>query len=152
MKQYASALPTPPPRPDPVPGHTFEADPYAGARPAQTAALRAAIRRSGGSVGGGWLRGGSPASSSLVASVTVRTACSNAASVRGDTVWTPLTLRTYWRAAASISSLVAAGSRPRSVVMLRHMPSTLPWLSGAAPAPRGPSQPGAGPLPSLGTT
>ena len=66
------------------------------------------MRRSGGCVGGGWVRGGSPASSSVVASVTARTARSNAASVRGDKVWTPLTLRTYWRAAASISSLVAA--------------------------------------------
>jgi hypothetical protein len=33
----------------------------------------------------------------------------------------PLTLRTYWRAAASISSAVAGGSRPRRVVMFRHM-------------------------------
>ena len=33
----------------------------------------------------------------------------------------PLTLRTYWRAAASISSAVAGGWRPRSTVMLRHM-------------------------------
>jgi len=29
---------------------------------------------------------------------------------------------TYWRAAASISATVAAGSSPRRVVMLRHMP------------------------------
>ena len=34
---------------------------------------------------------------------------------------TPLTLRTYWRAAATTSSGVAAGSRPRSVVMFRHI-------------------------------
>jgi hypothetical protein len=33
----------------------------------------------------------------------------------------PLTLRTYWRAAASTSSLVAGGSRPLRVVMFRHM-------------------------------
>ncbi|QGG96187.1 LLM class flavin-dependent oxidoreductase [Actinomarinicola tropica] len=38
----------------------------------------------------------------------------------------PPTLRTYWRAAASISSAVATGSSPRSVVMLRHMRGTLP--------------------------
>ena len=41
--------------------------------------------------------------------------------VVADVVCTPLTLRTYWRAAASISSAVASGSRPRSVVMFRHM-------------------------------
>ena len=34
---------------------------------------------------------------------------------------TPLTFRTYWRAAASISSSVASGSRPRRVVILRHI-------------------------------
>ena len=81
-----------------------------------------AIRRSGGSVGGGDWRGGSCASSSSVASVIRRTAFSKAASVRSEVFCTPLTLRTYWRAAASISSSVAAGSSPRSVVMFRHMP------------------------------
>ena len=35
---------------------------------------------------------------------------------------TPLTLRTYWRAAAAISSAVAAGSSPRNSVMFRHIP------------------------------
>ena len=49
------------------------------------------------------------------------TAASNAASVAGEVFCTPLILRTYWRAAASISSGVATGSSPRSVVMLRHM-------------------------------
>jgi hypothetical protein len=34
-------------------------------------------------------------------------------------------LRTYCRAAASISSGVAPGSSPRSVVMLRHMQPTV---------------------------
>ena len=33
------------------------------------------------------------------------------------------TFRTYWRAADSISSEVAGGSRPRSGVMFRHMPN-----------------------------
>ncbi|EUA54599.1 hypothetical protein I553_1281 [Mycobacterium xenopi 4042] len=33
----------------------------------------------------------------------------------------PLTFRTYWRAAAAISSALAAGTSPRSSVMLRHM-------------------------------
>src|SRR5262249_9329053 len=84
-------------------------------------------RRSGGRVGGGCWRGGSSASSALVASATRATARSNGSWVRLVADCTPLTLRTYWRAAASISSLVAAGSRPRSVVMFRHMPSTLPF-------------------------
>ena len=56
---------------------------------------RAAIRRSGGNVGGGDWRGGSCASSSSVASVIRRTAFSKAASVRSDVFCTPLTLRTY---------------------------------------------------------
>jgi len=87
-----------------------------------TAACRAiAIRRSGGSVGGGCLRGGSSASSAADTSVTAATARSNASTVAGEGFWTPLILRTYWRAAASISSGVACGSRPRSVVMFRHM-------------------------------
>ncbi|WP_232070858.1 hypothetical protein [Mycobacterium lacus] len=37
----------------------------------------------------------------------------------------PLTLRTYWRAAAAISVAVAGGSSPRSSVMFRHMPPTI---------------------------
>jgi tRNA pseudouridine38-40 synthase len=41
--------------------------------------------------------------------------------VRAEVVCTPPTLRTYWRAAASISSAVACGSNPRRVVMLRHI-------------------------------
>jgi hypothetical protein len=82
---------------------------------------RAASRRRGGRVGGGCRRGGNSAKSSVVASCTRRTARSTAASVRGDGDWTPLTLRTYWRAAASISCGVASGCSPRRVVMLRHM-------------------------------
>jgi hypothetical protein len=39
-------------------------------------------------------------------------------------------LRTYWRAAASISSTVASGFKPRRVVILRHMACSL-RLSGA---------------------
>jgi len=53
--------------------------------------------------------------------VIASTARSNASAVAGEGFWTPLILRTYWRAAASISSGVACGSRPRSVVMFRHM-------------------------------
>src|SRR5690606_32372683 len=50
---------------------------------------------------------------------------SNGSLVASDTVCTPLTLRTYWRAAASISSSVADGSRPRRTVMFRHIPLTV---------------------------
>ena len=89
------------------------------------AAAAAAFRRSGGRDGGGCCRGGSVARSSVVALVTWRTARSKAASVRSDVVCTPLTFRTYWRAAASISSAVATGSRPLRVVILRHMPPRL---------------------------
>lgn len=56
---------------------------------------------------------------------TVRTASSKAGPVRVDAAWTPLTLRTYWRAAASISSVVASGSSPLRVVMFRHTPTSL---------------------------
>ena len=56
---------------------------------------------------------------------TMATACSNASSVPAVGRVTPLTLRTYWRAAASISSAVATGSRPLRVVILRHMPPRL---------------------------
>ncbi len=56
-----------------------------------------------------------------MASATVRTAASTAPSVEAEVAWTPLTFRTYWRAAASISSSVAPGSSPRNVVMFRHI-------------------------------
>ena len=70
-----------------------------------------------------------------MASATNATACSKAASVAADVFCTPLTLRTYWRAAASISAVVAGGAKPRRVVMLRHMAATLrplvrEWPSG----------------------
>ena len=57
--------------------------------------------------------------------ITSATAFSNAASVAALAFCTPLILRTYCRAAASISSWVAWGSSPRRVVMLRHMPSKI---------------------------
>ena len=99
---------------------------------------RPASRRRGGRVGGGCRRGGNSAKSSVVASSTWRTARSTASSVRDEGDWTPLTLRTYWRAAASISCDVASGCSPRRVVMLRHMmmrlrglgPSLPPFVSG----------------------
>ncbi len=60
-------------------------------------------------------------------------------SVTADTDWTPPTLRTYCLAAACTSSGVAAGSRPRRVVMFRHMDATLRRAGSArarAPVPR----------------
>jgi hypothetical protein len=65
----------------------------------------------------------------VVAAATSPTARSKATSVFADRVWTPLTFRTYWRAAASISSAVATGSNPRSVVMLRHIARRLSRLA-----------------------
>jgi hypothetical protein len=54
---------------------------------------------------------------------------SMARSMAGEAIWpavlTAATFRTYWRAADSTSSAVAGGSRPRSGVMFRHMPSTI---------------------------
>ena len=72
-----------------------------------------------------------------MAAVTCATARSKASDVAADVDWTPLTLRTYWRAAASISSPVAEGSSPRSVVMFLHMTRTLQVgaLAGLAHAP-----------------
>ncbi len=58
-------------------------------------AFLAEMRRSGGSVGGGCLRGGSVASRAVDALVTWATARSNAFSVAGDVDCTPLILRTY---------------------------------------------------------
>src|SRR5205807_1218000 len=59
------------------------------------------------------------------------TAFSNASTWASVGCVTPLTLRTYWRAAAAISSSVAGGSSPRSVVMLRHMSVHRPSSTGA---------------------
>ena len=50
-------------------------------------------------------------------------ASSMAAATSAFGLATPVTLRTNWRAAASISSRVAGGSSPRSSVMFRHMPA-----------------------------
>ena len=61
----------------------------------------------------------------MVAAAITATAASNGASVAAVVFCTPLILRTYCRAAASISSGVAPGSSPRSVVMLRHMRPTV---------------------------
>src|SRR6185295_8210390 len=94
-------------------------------RRAHFAARRARTsgRRNGGTVLGGCLRGGSAASSRVVVAVTSATAASKASALAAVGRVMPLTLRTYWREAASISSAVAEGSRPRSSVMFRHMPS-----------------------------
>lgn len=56
---------------------------------------------------------------------TSRTATSKASAVTDDGFDTPLTLRTYCWAAATTSSAVAGGWRPRRVVMLRHMAARL---------------------------
>ena len=93
-------------------------------------------RRSGGTVVGGCRRGGKPSRSSAVASPTLRTARSKASSVCPEGEVIPLTLRTYWRAAASISVSVALGSRPRKTVILRHMRATLYGYSGNGPTYR----------------
>ena len=73
----------------------FDTHPPAVTRQEAVAALARAIRRSGGRVGGGCLRGGSSRSSCVEAWVMVSTARSNAASVAGDVFCTPLILRTY---------------------------------------------------------
>src|SRR5215211_3194062 len=126
--------------------------PWAGPASPQPPAMRAwtSGRRRGGSALGGWRRGGRPDSTSAVARATVATACSNAASVAGVGRVTPLTLRTYWRAAASISSVVAGGSRPRRVVMLRHMPPVLSRCSSLrAYRAAGTAEPGRTACPAL---
>lgn len=57
----------------------------------------------GGTVLGGWRRAGSDPSSRIVVAVTSATACSNASRLASEVFWIPLILRTYCRAAASIS-------------------------------------------------
>mgnify|MGYP006969323791 CR=1 FL=1 len=59
--------------------------------------------------------------SRAVLAATSATAASKAASRRDEGVRIPLTLRTYWRAAASTSSVVTAAPGRRSGLMLRHM-------------------------------
>jgi len=88
------------------------------------------MRRSGGSVGGGWRRGGSVASSAAELVAISATARSNASSVAALVEVIPLIFRTNWRAAASTSVGVAGGSSPRRVVMFRHMAEAY----GARPA------------------
>ena len=58
----------------------------------------------------------------VVVSVTSATAASNGSALAVDGCVMPLTLRTYWRATAAISSAVAASCNPRSSVMFRHIP------------------------------
>ena len=67
-------------------------------RAGRQAAQRRQVSAAAGGAAGSW------ASSSVVAAATSPTARSKAASVLAERVWTPLTFRTYWRAAASISS------------------------------------------------
>jgi hypothetical protein len=81
-----------------------------------------ASRRNGGEVLGGWRRGGRASSSRVVVDATSATAISKASAFAGDGWVMPLTLRTYCRAAAEISSAVAGGSSPRNSVMFLHIP------------------------------
>src|SRR5262249_8971669 len=102
--------------------------------------VSATSRRAGaaaGGWGGGAGAGGGPAAGwgwppAPLGPAGRRRARGRPATRRRPRPWRPtggggaaLTVRTYWRAAASISSGVACGCRPRSVVMLRHMPPTL---------------------------
>jgi len=56
-----------------------------------------------------------------VTAATSSTARSNASAFAWDGFCIPLTLRTYWTAAASISSCVVGGSKLWRVRMLRQM-------------------------------
>src|SRR3989440_4740504 len=103
--------------------------------------FRTSGRRSGGSVFGGWRRGGTSASNCSVMAATSRAASSIRFANAALGFAIPLTLRMYCRAAASISSRVAGGSSPRSSVMFRHIaaaydgrtdPRERPWFRSAA--------------------
>jgi uncharacterized lipoprotein YajG len=61
-------------------------------------------------------------SSVAVAAATTRTASSNASWFTADGWVVPLTLRTYWTAAAWTSSSVAGGSKLCRTRMFRHIP------------------------------
>ena len=88
--------------------------------------------RSGGTVFGGWRRAGRHSSSNrVVAAATSTTAASNtSAMAAGGTGASPLTFRTYCRAAAMISSFVAAGPGPVGSVMFRHISQSKPLPAG----------------------
>jgi hypothetical protein len=66
----------------------------------------------------------SAASKRLVLAAISSTARPKAASFTLEGFWEPLTLRTYWSAAARTSSSVAGGSKLWSVLMFRHMASS----------------------------
>ena len=96
------------------------AQPGVGLSPSRA---RTSGRRSGGTVLGGWRRAGRPDSSRSVMSATSSDAVRMASTSAAFGLVMPVTLRMYCVAAASISSRVAAGSRPLSSVMFRHMPA-----------------------------
>src|ERR1700743_2945882 len=73
---------------------------------------RTSGRRSGGTVLGGCRRGCSPPSKRVVVAVTSATAASNASALAADGWVMPLTLRTYWRAAAALAPQRAARGQP----------------------------------------
>src|SRR5690606_27782334 len=114
------------------PGRTGRArvEPYCG-KGASPRRRRTSGRRSGGTVGGGWRRAGSSASrSAVIAAISLAAACMRSLTAAFGFEM-PLTLRTYCKAAASISSRVAGGSRPRSSVMFRHMCARV-WRQASA--------------------
>ncbi len=71
-----------------------------------------------------------PASSWRVAAATVATAWSKAAWLAEEGLAVPLIFRTYWSAAASISSAVAGGSKLWSVWIDRHIRADSRGCSG----------------------
>jgi hypothetical protein len=80
-----------------------------------------ARRRFGGAVNGGERRGGNAANSRSVTPAISSTASLNALDVNSGPEVTAATFLAYWSAAAWISSVVAGGSSPRSMVMFRHI-------------------------------
>src|SRR2546430_5720822 len=92
--------------------------------------------RSGGSVFGGWRRGGTSASNCSVMAATSSAASSMRLANASLGFAIPLTLRMYCRAAASISSRVAGGSSPRSSGMFRHMPAAYDGRTDPRDQPR----------------
>ncbi len=70
------------------------------------------------------------------ASATSTIAASNASLLRADGSRYPLSLRTNWRAAASISPVVAVASGRRRILMLRHMDSAYTGCAVRSVMPR----------------
>src|SRR4051812_38567115 len=75
-------------------------------------------------------------SNRVEAAATSATARSNASALTRDGFVVPLILRTYWSAAAAISSSVAGGSKLESGRMFRHMSRSLRAGCDDGTAPR----------------